>query len=180
MITKSVRVGNEGVAVGDGLGLPLIRQKSKIFATFPPGGRFGGTAHRPFPTGVGKVVGRETRPLQEGGRLGGTAHRPFPTRRGKVCGASWAPPQGAGFPSKGARSASLPCRGGGCPKGRRKGGLETILQQFHPSVKLPKIGNLTASLKGSLYAPISIINYPIKNTALWQGCRGRGSRRLCG
>ena len=43
------RVKRDGVAVGDGLGLPLIRQKSKIFATFPPGGRF---------------VGRETRPLR--------------------------------------------------------------------------------------------------------------------
>ena len=33
---------SDGVAVGDGSKLPLIRQKSKIFATFPPGGRLYG------------------------------------------------------------------------------------------------------------------------------------------
>ena len=33
---------SDGVAVGDGLKLPLIRQKSKIFATFPRGEGFTG------------------------------------------------------------------------------------------------------------------------------------------
>ena len=60
MKSEERREKSDGVAVGDGSELPLIRQKSKIFATFPPGGRF---------------VGRETRPLQEGGRLYGGEKR---------------------------------------------------------------------------------------------------------
>ena len=35
-------MNSDGVAKDDGLGLPLIRQKSKIFATFPKGEGFTG------------------------------------------------------------------------------------------------------------------------------------------
>jgi len=42
-------MNNDGVAGGDGLELPLIRQKSKIFATFPRGeGLAGGRLCRPY------------------------------------------------------------------------------------------------------------------------------------